>query len=90
MIKIYILGFKTFVVVKAFDVVRNLFFLSQSPDTFRVRNKVLFSHKVHIFVSGRSPGVQLGLDAVRREDRHQTGHRGHRQQAQHLGYTDQL
>ena len=31
-----------------------------------------------------APGVQLGLDAVGGEDRHQAGHRGRRQQEQHL------
>ena len=33
-----------------------------------------------------APGVQLGLDAVGREDRHQARHRGRRQQEQHLEY----
>ena len=33
-----------------------------------------------------APGVQLGLDAVGREDRHQARHRGRRQQQQHLHY----
>ena len=49
----------------------------------------LCSHKVHIFVSRGSPAVELGLDAVRREDRHHRGHGGHGQQAQHLGSIDQ-
>ena len=33
-----------------------------------------------------APGVQLGLNAVGREDRHQARHRGRRQQKQHLEY----
>ena len=33
-----------------------------------------------------APGVQLGLDTVGREDRHQARHRGRRQQQQHLQY----
>ena len=33
-----------------------------------------------------APGVQLALDTVGREDRHQARHRGRRQQEQHLQY----
>ena len=33
-----------------------------------------------------APGVQLGLDTVGGEDRHQARHRGRRQQEQHLQY----